>query len=942
MALYMPPRLNSKYRAEPLEAHSNFIKSQPAQPTAQFGMTHSGHMAPSQEAMGTIKWDEDLGALAASRLSLTQDIDTVKETFPAAYSQAKLMLERFTFQQSHYNVKKPRPIDMVIHSLARGPSFTDQWGKAWKDSRFDMMDFESIAPIEVHGHSVQMDTYDSVYSPYFFIFWEEECDDWKYMFAGVPAPCDPDILERLKQTCSSLASRYLKEGDLHLPPEHVYRPVASSGFDGLDDCPPEWELEYDQPLSDDFSPYMVAYRSIARKRPTEVRDIGVLTPGSLKCHRSFMLPLQRLVSRIPSCPHGRSVNFVKGLVSSFGSKNEYFFMRDYTKSGMTIPHQVIRAVFEGIYEDEPELMHRAISFYEKGVVMVDDDLGGKVFRKPQTGVPLGLFVEGYTILQYAIHEMVCQDLNMTPDQTGMFSATNDDMLFGSPYRHIVESYMDSDNVINSGLRMLVKFAKSGLSRDSFVYCEEYWKGGTMSKTSLFSLGILGAKYAVNIVHAKDLVNSLMQAAPSIEQVHLDAMREVQTHWGWEFSEQEWNWPYVFGGWNPQFLEGVDHSLDWYSGDFESVCAYWAARIKFYKKTELDEEPHLSLGRKIGIRLISEPENPRYWVDLVPLLGSKKTLKMHFGRLPPKAMTKRYNLIMKSRQERFQDMRNGTIEAPWILDGWYERHPNSVIREGMPNVVIAGEGDLIPRPKLGLSTQGLVGNLINMQAMGYITFAYPGAESQISKTEGMFFCHGVTKELNLKVIPIPRCGIAPDIFRLVPSDLMGFYERTGKFVVTLTGLDTFDFTRWWRFCPLLTCAQVRRIMNYFRSQNQEVSTYLLEFFQAQILHLQPNEMPEPSWWDQSETQAKALDSFLGKWKDQAPDILDDEGLQKILRDVATRMVPHWFDDHNRDVLHIADVNESIFLGGTSHETENIPDDGWQLPDEGYDIWESLEA
>jgi len=420
------------------------------------------------------------------------------------------------------------------------------------------------------------------------------------------------------------------------------------------------------------------------------------------------------------------------------------------------------------------------------------------------------------------------------------------------------------------------------------------------------------------------------------------MREVQSFWGWEFTEQEWNWPFLFGGWNPQFIEGVDHSLEWYTGDFISNCTYWASRIKYYKKTELDELPHLSLGRRVGIQLVHEPENPRYWIDLVPLLGTRKTLKMHFGRLPPKAVTKRYNLIMKARQERFQDMIDGTSEAPWVLEGWYERHPNSIIVKGMPGVVTVSEGDLIPRPKLGLSTQGLVGNLINMQAMGYIRFAFPGSETQVSRTEGMFFCHGVTKELNLKIMPIPRSGIAPDIFRLVPADLMGFYERTGEFVVTLTGLDAFDFTRWWRYCPLLTCAQVRRIMNYFRSENKPVDIRLLEIFQRHILHLAIDDLPEPSWWDQSESQFRARDQFLQQWKEQAPDILDDEGIQKILRDVATRMVPHWFDDHNRDVLQVADVNESYFFGGNSSENDNIPDDGWQLPDEGYDIWESLEA
>jgi len=938
----MPDRLNSKYTRTDGNQLNVYIQGQPARPTAVSDLK-SGSNAQPNTALGPIKFDADLGAQCAARLSSSGNLQECEAIWPAAFPHIKLMFDRLTFQQEQYEIATPSPMEMVVRSLSTGPAFTEKWGKAWKDSRFNGLDsFKSLAPDDIHGHAYTMKEYDDMYSPYFFIFWEEETDDWKYMFGGRPTHMDEEWLDRLRDKCTSIASRYSKPGDFITNLGQQYRPVASQGFDGYGETYAEWELEYDNPEADVDSPYMIAKRSVARKRPTEIRDIGILTPGSMRSHRRFMRPLQKLVSRIPSCPHGRDSDYIRNLVSNLGKKYDYFYMRDYTKSGMTVPHQVIRAVFEGVYSDNAELCNLACNFYEKGVVMVGEE--NPTFRRPDTGVPLGLWVEGYTIFQYAVHEMIIQDMGLAGQQIG-HSATNDDMIAGFKDPDTMEDYVNRDIAINSGLSMAVKFAKSGTSYQSFFYCEEYWLDNRiLSKSSLYSLGILGAKYSVNIVHAKDLCYSILMSAPVIDDAIKQALRIVQTHWGWEFSEQEVNWPYLFGGWLPQYRDGLERSIEWYYGDSVSAAAYWCARMRHYKKTKLDVKPHLTLGRKLDAVLVKEPDIPADWADLLPVFGDKKTLKIHFGKLPARAVTKRYNLLLKARAERFQDFISGRLETPDIYTNWYIRHPSSVILKTMPGVITSKDYVTLKRPRLGILNPGEVGKIYNMASMGYLTIGTKLSTLGVSRSERMLFGLGVTNELKLDKLALPLEGCAMDVLANQYSGLSEFTERTGLAVVSLRGDPGMEFVSQWCDAPHISLAYVIRIRNNLRMTNQPIDSQRVRWY-ADRMFESDKKKPDPvEDWGLSyiDEERKYAHEFAQQLFEQVSDLLSQEEFMDVKRSLGSRLVSRFTNEKSfsgtlEDDLKFALKEDGDLLDGLSPAEDN-----WMLPDDGYDIWDSLEA
>jgi hypothetical protein len=941
-AHYMPDRLGEKYGKALNGGSTAFIKSQTPRPGAMSDALNL-KSAEQQPALGTIKWDPDLGALCASRVSQTNDVHSVQSIWPECLPHVTLCFERYEFQAKHFGISWPSPIEMVVRSLAQGPSFTELWGKAWKDSRFNMLlNFESIAPDDIHARVIQMESYDKVFSPFFLPFWEEDCDDWKYMFGGKPEHVDENMLERITMKCAAYASKYVPDS-FKENPLHIYRPTASNGFDGVDTTVQEWELEYDDPVMDYDSPYMIAKRSIARKRPTEVRDIGILTPGSIRSHRRFMSVLQLIASKLPNCPHGKSQDYVKSLVRKIGSGTDYFFMRDYTKSGMTVPHEVIEAVMSGIFQDDDELRNLSVNFYKKGVVLIEEN-GQTSFRHPDTGVPLGLWVEGYTILQYAIHDIIMQELGPGMGRI-MHSATNDDMVVGFSNLETRESYMALDVSWNSGIGMAVKFAKSGSSDHSFMYCEEYWRESKLlSKTSLFVLGILGAKYAVNIVHAKELCHSILLCSPHVEEVHKTALSEVQARWGWEFSEQEHGWPFLFGGWLPQIINGVDHSIEWFDGDFIAGAAYWSSRIRNYKRTKLDDLPHLTIGRKLEIQLLREPEKPTLWADLIPYLGDKKTLKAHFGRLPPKALEKRWNLLLKARAERFESYITGQQSMPVVREKWYARHPNSVILKWMPGVVTSSSTEMIKNPRIGLRETGGQGMLFHMRCLGYISCRLSRDFLQLTMTEQKFLSRGWTKELQYETLPLPIDGCGEEIIGTFYSDLEGFYSRTGLSVVSVLGNPPVHCTRFWSDVPMIPLSDVFRLLYNFRMYGMIWHSDFAKAHVARVLGKAFN-IPHEPWGMLCVDEVTADEQeFLDVLRNSAPDLLSKEEVDSVIKTMAGRIVPA-FTKSSADEPH-----DSLFgsyygtapTGNSEAANEEPEADSWQLPDDGYDIWESLGA
>jgi hypothetical protein len=757
-----------------------------------------------------IKWTEDLGFTSAAQFAKNFDVSAIANEDVRAH--AALMLERMTFQKTHYKCNGPSPNWMVEQSLLQGPAFTDAWASAWKEGRFKWTECERMDPVEKKSLEIEFSSYNETYPPFFFIFWEEDSDSYEYMFRPEPYS-DPESLEQLEEEIAQMSEDLISTEDLQeVPDEIVYNPVSSNGFEAAERSRPEWEIEFDFPNSDGVADHLEFLRGTARKRPSETREIGTMTPQSMRLHRKIMFPMQKACRRIGGCVYGRDQQFIKSKVAELGERNNWFYMRDYAKSGMTIPHKVRDAILRGFYRRVPALAKKYTFAFQKQVLYFMSDDKSVRATTPTVGMPLGMFVEGFTLLQYAVDRIISRTLGYKVD----FSATNDDMIVGSRSEHRMREYVLHDMHFQTDLGMVVKATKSGLCHNRFFFCEEYWDyDHIMSKEVLGCLSLLGAKYAINVVHAKELVYSILLSFPVHSPQVKKAILEVQTCYETEFSEQEVHWPYLFGGWVPHIENGLDTSIEWRNGDAYADAAYWACREKPAKSSKLSEKPTLAYGRKKNILLKKIPENVSDYMSLIPLFGTKGALQDYYTLLSrkPVSLKRHYRSLWLARQRKFKAINDGKCEPRDVTDAYLRRHPTSKITKDLLGLVARPAIGVIDNPKFGSKLSSGDAWLSCMSQLGFIEF--PDALKS-SKTEQLLHSQGFTKELEYKKLNVPAAGCSTFLLKNHCRGLDEFQARTGLAIERIDSEDLpYDTTKQWVWAPDLPLQWIIRCKRYSR-------------------------------------------------------------------------------------------------------------------------------
>jgi hypothetical protein len=683
----------------------------------------------------------------------------------------------------------------VHASIIGGPSFNDRYASAWKDSRFEWCETERFMPIDKSSLLFEFKDYNSTFPPFFLIFWEDEPDDYKWMLGDIP-PSDPDILTEITELAAKWSKKLLPDQDFSVPKSVIYSATSSNAFDGYERNIPEWDLEYEAPDSDWVESRLVFSRSFAFKRPTEARDIGIMTPQSMRLHRRIMYPLQKACRRIPGTVYGKDQPFIRRTVTELGDSCRYFYMRDYVKSGMTIPHAVIAAVLTGFYQSAPELAEAAVRAYRTAVLYISD--GEKMIpHHLSSGVPLGMFVEGYTLLQYINHEFVSQQLGYKL----AFNGNNDDVIVGSRDKEKLEMYVTTDSALQQDLGMSVKGTKTGISNDRFIYSEEYWDGNNiLPKDVLFSLSILGAKYAINVVHAKELVGSILMSCNSLSNEVAKAVREVQSCFVPEFSDQEYRWPILFGGWWPTYYEGLDASILWRTGDLIADCAYWASQVSITEKPKLKESATTTLGRVYDLRALTPPEDPGVIMNLKPLFGNRKTLKNLYALLSraPRDLSRKYQKLYLKRREVFNDYITARTELPSVTKGYIRRHPNTIIVKGMEGVQYTYEGFMM-RPHLGKAVDSFEAKLRYWANQGWISAALP---TKVSLSEKRAHAIGITDEFKYDFLPVAKGGASTFALTTHVPGLQKLWFEHKLFVAAIDDDDEqHTLSRHWEYLPV---------------------------------------------------------------------------------------------------------------------------------------------
>jgi hypothetical protein len=905
----------------------------------------------------SIKWDEEKASLCAKKVSLSLTIDPIQRIWPEAYPHFSLFVERLDYHRSTFNPKLLPTMWFVEQSLISGPAFNDSYADAWKAARFEFMHMKYVVEPDKPQFILEGNSFDELFHPGFLLFWEpDDPDDYTYMFGDKPE-CREDTLREVENLAAEYSERLLTDVEImtDAPDEVIYKPVGSSGFDGLENTAPEWSLEWDNPGDDYEETALISKRSTAPKGPHEIRDIGILKPQSLRAHRRVMWPLQQACRRIKGCVYGRPNSFIRNAVQIIGCFGRHYYMRDYTKSGMTIPHEVISAIFRGFYRRRPEYATKGINLFINQLYFYEDSSGEMVCKRPTTGAPLGLFVEGYTLLQYIIH-----DINVARGGThrkSLFSATNDDMIVAFKSSTEAETYQEIDQVTNADLGMYYKDTKSGITKNKFVFCEHYLsiennKLQVMSKKSLHCLALFGAKYACNVLQAKEYVYSVYLSSGGNNDLLDSVFSAVCSHWAdqWEFDSDEFNWPFLFGGWRPCIKDGLDHSVEWYNEylDFRSACAYWSARISIRRKGSLREKPGLAIGRLYGLRLLEDPKDEEEWVDFVPLFGTKRTLQRHYRKTAynPQDSAQEYNSLLKIRKEDYKRRIQSKVELIDPMIGWLSRHPKSVIHSWLPGLKLANPITRVEWPTNGIEKTPLWHWLSYLSYKGVIAMDKPSRE-RVSPTMCRLFEAGIRKKLNWSYIPIPGEAFSCKLLNGELAGYLEFYEREQKCIISMDEDDeVLPCTAIWHLLPSNNVYEVQRWWDLYKNQSLShgIALELLpDVFRADKARrrevVEEHIDPEPDEDDPGDTNFSLTiaDYLAGLWKDLHP------GEDYNIAELRERIIPR-FSKLQRDDETMSDHSVDVFddpYGAANWEVKQDEED--VIDDDGFfDPWATLEG
>jgi hypothetical protein len=884
-----------------------------------------------------IKWNPDLGRKVGNIISRTSSLDIVEKLYPEAYPQASLMYERLVWHQNHFKTTGFQPHELVADSFIFGPSMTSDYEDAWKRARFRFFSLKPMLPTDEtnrYDKLMEMNTFSACYSYRYFIFWEEECDDYLRMFEP-PPKASSKLLSDVEYHADILSQELLTEEELYEDPplSYLYGISGSKNYDSVNHVKTaNWELEYSQTVDDGEEEVLIGTRSFAPKRAGEIRDIICPDPRSRRRHKRLTYHLAKACKKLFRCPFGGTQEQIDQTIE-WMSYSSYWYMRDWEKCGLTFPHPVIRALFKGFFKRRPELAEMGCKFYS----FIQLHQNGEILH-PKRGHFLGYFTEGTTILQYCIHRIVCEKIGISSREL-KYSAVNDDMVVGSRDKEILDVYEETDSIVNYQLGLLYKESKSGIASNGFVFLEEYYHDyRDTSKEHLTCLNILGGKYTCNIVQAKQYIYALLSNNVRMtEKVRL-ALNEVIAFWGYEFYPEEHLAPYHFGGWVPCINGGVDYSIKYYNGDAKCRAAYWANQERVHDKLTYKDTPSSAISRLLNLKLFSTEGISEEFVDLVPLFGTNKTIERRYSRMYQdiRGWQRYYYRLEDKRIATWNKMINDPFKTPEVFSGWYKRHWNSYIIPEIGEYEFKKINQIVDKPKLGLLKSELENKLTYLALNGKIE--YPGSTCA-PEFQRKLFDIDIFKELELDQLYCDtEEGVSVDVLRgnFHPVALRILYEER---LLTPIRSDDSPNIPWASLLSVmpggfLICMWPRLVLHTYNNYRRE--ELLEEFLQSMKVEDNPDDEPdiEPPLPVISDREILSI----ADWIDDT--LRDHPENRKVLLQRLSENVLFPAEHQNwiSELIAGSDYNNPLISGGDSAIDQGTGDEN--SDDEFEDPWAEL--
>jgi hypothetical protein len=430
-------------------------------------------------------------------------------------------------------------LEVIRRCLCEGPAYADWCKKKLAYgflNKFNYMDDESVMEWGV------LDKYSDVFPHRHLVHWtEDDPEDYKYMKEALPV--DREELTFFKSCLQDL----IKEIKVKPIPSLFIK--AEGGTSVIDE--EEHFRGYKKITSHEvsFSHIMEGYRTVIPVEPASYRDSFVLKESSLNTISLISLLTRQIVSKLEASAMrpGQGAHIRETIAGRKLEKFKFCYVRDFTKSGLTMNHEILRTTVETLNEAFPGVGFEYGDILYNHCIRLKKDKSSE-YLTIRRGHGLGMANEITTLIQCTI------DLMNRVEKPGLADLIhtdcyNDDFRAIGPASYLVQ-YMIIDEIRCNKLGLCLKKQKTRVLENASLFLEEYATlDMSYNKDILQIMTIQNAYYAYNIYHAKTLIRPLVYSfwAESNEEALIE-VRSLIEYWGCEFYPEEIQFASEMGGW----------------------------------------------------------------------------------------------------------------------------------------------------------------------------------------------------------------------------------------------------------------------------------------------------------------------------------------------------------------------------------------------------------
>lgn len=386
-------------------------------------------------------------------------------------------------------------------------------------------------------------------------FWEEE-DTKDYLISEVPVEVDKEILGFFKKIVNRIINDSSDFQEV-LPDEVLFRVNSSSSIDDNMDSYPNYllkskNLRFSSVRSE-------GKRVLITTGPGQGRDAIINNINDLNSIQLINENIRKFLE----------MNFRDSILTGPSSiqqrryfkrcnKYPYFYCRDIRKEGLSKPKYLCEIILSALHRRFPKNIAFMNPHFYSGPWYEGD--------KTQRGHGLGMANELTTLMQLMLLYTTNYAIGKGGDYVSSvksFFLNDDSIIFIKGSDEDLDTFIDYDYQVCSGLGILVQKDKSFYSNSCAIFCEMYYCRGKPFVNNKESYAIRETEIirrSSNILEAKFYAGNMKGSLSQIE----DTLKKTYISLGYEFNKDEINWPITLGGLRPFKLLNIDQTLKYVS------------------------------------------------------------------------------------------------------------------------------------------------------------------------------------------------------------------------------------------------------------------------------------------------------------------------------------------------------------------------------------------